>query len=1098
MSAATNAASINGTNTSSSSQSFNASGTKAQLKMSSSGKALDGSRKQAGSPIDNAQRKSTPKAWTGNNNAITQRPSNMSTSNGVVSNTKSLAAPKTAALQPTESNSIIAEKHAADRMLFLLAGFVGHHSFFTLKNGDKYSGIFSGASLETSESRYVFKMVKRVQQANGSPEPIDEYIGTGGDHVMSVDIVDVVDLDVQQVKLDRIQPRQQNGISSFQTDSDISGNLAIKERELKPWQPADNAGPGLSLEDSGKPWDQFEANERLYGIKSTFNENDYTTAIDKSNPLYKQRFANAERIARELEGSAATSAHVAEERGLTTHDDSGLDEEDKYSGVRRDFPSLASGQPNKYTPPARRAPTGQPTVPGAPVDPAIISASIARPPSTTTSPTKADEVTPQLPVPATDKPAETLKQAVTAVPSAGVANASTSQDPKISPPQASEASQKPSATLKPTAPVTAQTNKSTARVENATANVENELLKSFKQFSSNEKFRIQEQQRSMARADKAVKLNDLKKFSEMFKLHTPVPQDLVPILAKDESKQQEIVEKALKNVNEAKTTPTKPATATTLDTKTPRATQNVTSPVAQPDKSNGSRQQRQGPGNYPTSSMRGSHHQNVPRSGGGPMGQRSSVTGQQYKAGTIHMPASQPQPINNIHIPSGPSATSSGIQTPSSGVSTRFNVKAMEFKPNPAASTFTPGGNPSNTSSPRVTTPARPDSSRKVVLTSFFGGQKPKLPSDSSVLDTAFNPIERMRKEAEAEKKTKDYVLNGGIPQAFRTGPLWEVRPENAEKKYVDCFQVMQTAAQPIVTHGQMGGPHVPHQHQLPHHLQQQIPNMPQHHTPHHTPRHPHAQPHHAQGMPHFEGGHPMQFSASQSSMHPTSRPGQNYGGYGPQMQQGMPPAAVFQQSMPGYGMSPNIHHRQPGGPQFVHQMPVMGGHVMTQNPSQGPYMVPGNPQVQMYTPLPGQAYPHHGGPMPMQPAPNGFSSPRAHGAQMMAHQGSQQGHQPQPQIMYMQPGQHQMMQMPQGPSMNYRHYANKRQANKPVVNTPQRHFQQLPQMHFGSPHQSHPYPQQPHRGTPSATYSQPMMPTQSLPPHTGPSPHATNGEEAK
>src|SRR6187402_603838 len=51
----------------------------------------------------------------------------------------------------------------------------------------------------------------------------------------------------------------------------------------------------------------------------------------------------------------------------------------RYSGVRRqDFPPLTSSN-NKYTPPARRAPTGQSTVSGAPVDPAIISSQLARP-----------------------------------------------------------------------------------------------------------------------------------------------------------------------------------------------------------------------------------------------------------------------------------------------------------------------------------------------------------------------------------------------------------------------------------------------------------------------------------------------------------------------------------------------------------------------------------------------------------------------------------------------------------------------------------------------------------------------------------------------
>ncbi|KAA6411068.1 MAG: CAMK kinase [Lasallia pustulata] len=43
---------------------------------------------------------------------------------------------------------------------------------------------------------------------------------------------------------------------------------------------------------------------------------------------------------------------------------------------------------------------------------------------------------------------------------------------------------------------------------------------------------------------KAGKLNDLKKFSQAFKLPTPVPKDLLPILSKDSSRQSEIAEQA--------------------------------------------------------------------------------------------------------------------------------------------------------------------------------------------------------------------------------------------------------------------------------------------------------------------------------------------------------------------------------------------------------------------------------------------------------------------------------------------------------------------------------------------------------------------------
>jgi PAB1-binding protein PBP1 len=117
--------------------------------------------------------------------------------------------------------------------------------------------------------------------------------------------------------------------SSFRTDADISGNLSLRERNLQRWEPSADSALDLSLDSGGQDWDQFETNKRLYGVQSSYNEDFYTTKIDKSHPEYAQRAAHAERIAREIEGGAAATGHVAEERGLKTVDDSGLDEEDK-------------------------------------------------------------------------------------------------------------------------------------------------------------------------------------------------------------------------------------------------------------------------------------------------------------------------------------------------------------------------------------------------------------------------------------------------------------------------------------------------------------------------------------------------------------------------------------------------------------------------------------------------------------------------------------------------------------------------------------------------------------------------------------------------
>ncbi|KAF2809728.1 uncharacterized protein BDZ99DRAFT_388593 [Mytilinidion resinicola] len=1068
--------------------------------MSSSGKS-DAARKQAGSPLDGNQRKPPPqqKAWGQGTNPITQRASNANNSNGVANPSKATPAAQGPPSSSNESHSYM--KHMNDRMMFLLASLTGLPTNFTLKNGEKYTGVFSGTSLDPSEMRYVFKMVKRVQttgdqQVNGASEISDDYVGVGDNHVMTCDIGDVAHLNVANVVLDKTRARPQNGVSSFRTDADISGNLAIRERNLQRWEPSSDAHEGLTLEESGKAtWDQFATNQQRFGVESTYDESIYTTTIDRSNPLYQERAARAERIAREIETSSTLNSHVNEERGNANVDDSGVDEEEKYSGVRRDFPPLPSGQPGRYTAPAKRAPTGAPSVPSVPVDPAIISSQIARPVSTSTKPPAAADSsgTEKRPTPEAAK-AEPSIPATVEVPKGPIDSKNAASKPL------SESAQKLTAALKPPGAGVPALRK-VGRGDNATANVEHDLLDSFKQFSATEKLRVQERQRSMARESKAVKLNDLKKFSQNFKLNTPVPTDLVPILAKDEGKQKHIVEKALKAVQEQKSTPPKPATVV-ADQKAPRPANAKPDPVHTSPSADRQAMPRQRPNqNYNSVPMRGAggnHIQNQntnqppPRSGTGTglLSQRLAVTQQQHRAGTSQYNVPQPVPIQDMRIvaPTGPSANSSGIPTPTSTASTRFNVRAADFKPNPNANAFTPGGNPSAGSSPRPNSAASRPEPRKtpiIPITSFFGNQKPS--GETLPFDDAFNPIKRMLKEVQDENKTKDFAANGGIPQAYRTPPTWDVPDANKEKNHVEMFE-RPTPPQPIsAPHTALGNGPIPHQHQLPPHLQGPQ-NMQQAHNPQQTPQHRAVQPHHNQNGPHhFDGGHHMQFSQSNSSVHPSPR------AMPPYMYNGQPQAMpVFQQPPMQFGMSPNMHPAgMRGQPGFPNGPPAMGGHMMTNQTSAGPYMgMPQNPQMHMYSPGPQPAFPHYPQQMTAPPGANSFPNSPRPGAPMMSHQGSQQGHQQQP-VIYMQPngqvGPQMFAQMPQGPM------------------TPMRGpYPQPHQPHYGSPHQHNQYPQQPHRGTPSASYSQPMMQQHSqqhsMPPQgptpTGPAAHGPEGGE--
>ncbi|KAI0028781.1 LsmAD domain-containing protein, partial [Vararia minispora EC-137] len=162
---------------------------------------------------------------------------------------------------------------------------------------------------------------------------------------------------------------------SFKTDTDISQKAPRRERELQAWTPdglpssTPSAPPTTTSAPSAAPqhhddvtfgagahaagsWDQFAANERLFGVRAGFDEDVYTTRLDRSAADFKERERRAAAIANEIMGSAPTNPHVAEERVMNlaaaAADGAGAGEEERYGAVVR-------GQ-NAYVPPGARKP----------------------------------------------------------------------------------------------------------------------------------------------------------------------------------------------------------------------------------------------------------------------------------------------------------------------------------------------------------------------------------------------------------------------------------------------------------------------------------------------------------------------------------------------------------------------------------------------------------------------------------------------------------------------------------------------------------------------------------------------------------------------
>lgn len=499
-------------------------------------------------------------------------------------------------------------------------------------------------------------------------------------------------------------------------------------------------------------------------------------------------------------------------------------------------------------------------------------------------------------------------------------------------------------------------------------------------------------------------MNDLKRFADSFKLNTPVPSDLVSIIAKDPAKQKEIQEKAKRNAEAAAANPSEgvkpiPPPADTRSTQRPV-------PAAHGTPSN-TMNNRQIPSRNPG-------YSNQAQFRGPAQSSQSSSVQQTRASGTLgsRLRNVEQSKINQIPgtshdsrpPPTGPanngepnfSRRSSGV---ASAQGARLNPHIAEFRPNAHAPTFNPNGNPSSGSSPRSAVNTIPPTpiSRSLLR------RKPLSEAERPSTKDKFNALEHVKTIKPAAEKTWKHT--GGMKPAYDTFPLWR-RVEDDEKSdstmrmtYVELFEMAPFPPQPIAspntTHAM---PQVPHQHQLPFHLQQGVHNMGARQSPRQAPMNIHGNQHMHGPTPPFNGhdDHRMMPSHSAQSfasprlpnapMYPSPMAQSAQMAYNPQMMAGYPGAPQMQG---GYRSMSQNHQFMPqqGGPM---------GPIMMQNPNPtflASQAMPPGPQMIYAQGGPAPFMPPGNGHPPQMPGINGFPSP-GRGAPMMMSQGSQQGHQ--------------------------------------------------------------------------------------------------------
>eukprot|EP01038_Epipyxis_sp_PR26KG_P006814 gene6814-9330_t len=217
--------------------------------------------------------------------------------------------------------------------LQLLQSMIGTEVDVDHVDGRKFHGVFYTATpFRDMEHQYVTKSSVEIKGGETGIEPLST-LAFGANAVVTV----------RTAKLDL---NAKASTSEFQTDSNIRNQdlTHLNNRQLQQvatdWlDPGTNTSLGLN---NNEKWDQFEANRKLFNVKSTWDENIYTKKLDR-NKFTADQVAHAEKMAKLIEGTTSSNIHMQEERGQMFERE--IDEEDLYSGVLRNDPTARVSPP---------------------------------------------------------------------------------------------------------------------------------------------------------------------------------------------------------------------------------------------------------------------------------------------------------------------------------------------------------------------------------------------------------------------------------------------------------------------------------------------------------------------------------------------------------------------------------------------------------------------------------------------------------------------------------------------------------------------------------------------------------------------------------
>jgi len=531
---------------------------------------------------------------SGNNNGINNNNNNNNTNNngfnkknqngnvGVSANGSGVNSSNVVTSQLNLIDDDELQAHFKDRLLYLIINSIGSFVHILTNSGNSINGILQ--NIDPNSLKIIIKKDIKNNNSNNNDD----------DSIITLNYEDLIEFELENIDLFNNSYISKKQIGSFKTDQDIGlkkKNDFTPRQDIEKWVPDSNLNISLdqlTLDDEVdssnnnnsnnnnnlKNWDQFQTNEEKFGIKSEFDEHLYTTKINKNDPNYLKNLEKATKLAKEIESQSFNgNIHLAEERGLK-FDDSGLDEEDKYSGVDRSnlnsssiqidakgdalFQSLINKDSKnfqfgddlnnkninnevktKYIPPSQRSRIQN-------IDPSIISAS-----KNHNNNDSNNNNNNKLSGESIIKGKENNNNNKIRTKSPPVAN---SQSPSK---QSTSISSNSQQQQQQQHPIT-----SSKQIEKSDSSKNHiDLYKNEKKSSPDH----------LKKLNTINEINALKEFSQTFKIPSKFPQDLLPILAKDKSKQDEIIKKLESPKN-------KEASITTTKTKDSTSSSAISSP----------------------------------------------------------------------------------------------------------------------------------------------------------------------------------------------------------------------------------------------------------------------------------------------------------------------------------------------------------------------------------------------------------------------------------------------------------------------------------------------------------------------------------------